>query len=327
VTDRAVVFEGSQVGVEVTPGTSVAANKRLLSTTFTPGISSEMQNFGPRGSKFDTIVIGNKEWTTAGISSVGNFTDIMYLFAMMWGAPATTTPAGGTVSRQHVWTPVSFGPDNPKTLTIETGSSIRAEKFSNAFANSLSMAVSRGEITFGGEILGLATSDGITLTATPTDIEQIPIAADTISIYLDNTGATLGTTQLLRAISAGWELSGKAGLVWALNRAKTSFSGTYEKKPGATANLVVGADSAGMAFLTDWRNEQIKFLRIEAVGPIIETTIAYKLMVDIAVRIQSPDQKGDEDGLLTQPYGFTIVHDATWGKAMQVTLINKIASL
>jgi hypothetical protein len=321
------VFEGNQIGVQSVAGTPVAANKRLLSTSFTPGPSSEMQNFGPRGAKFDTIVIGNKEWTTASIEAIGNYTDIMYLFSMMWGAPTTTTPGGGTLSRQHVWTPTTFGPDSPKLMTIETGSSVRAEKFSDAFANSLSMAVSRGEITFGGEVLGVASTDGVTLTPTPTDIEQVPIAADTISVYLDNTGATLGTTQLLRAIATGWEVSGKIGLVWALNRSKTSYSGSVEKKPTANANLTVGADSAGMAFMTDWRNEQIKFLRIEAIGPIIETTIAYKLWIDLAVRIQEPQGKGDEDGLLTQPYNFTIVYDGTWAKAMQVTLVNKIATL
>jgi hypothetical protein len=48
---------------------------------------------------------------------------------------------------------------------------------------------------------------------------------------------------------------------------------------------------------------------------------------DMAVKVGKPDKWSDSDGLYAISWEFTIVEDATWGKAHQITLTNTLTSL
>lgn len=327
MSDRASVFEGIQIGVESTPGTSVPANKRLLATMISPSITTEPNEFAPTGYKYETVVVNGKEWTEGGIEGVGSYIDPIYLFSSAFGTAVITTPATGVTARDWNWTPLTTGPDVAKTYTIEQGSTVRAEKFSGAIVNSLSMSYARSGISVGGSMMGQLTTDGITLTAAPTDIALVPIIPNQVDIFLDDTFATIGTTKLTRCIEAGWELTDKNGPIWPLNSTNTSYAASIETKPQGSANLTLGADSSGMALLPKMRAGQTMFLRIKATGSIIETTIPYLHQVDIAVKILNPGEKGDSDGLRTIPWQFRAVHDSTMAGAFRLKHTAPLAAL
>lgn len=318
MSDRASVFEGIQIGVEATPGTSVPANKRLLATMIAPSIMTEPNEFAPTGYKYETVVVNGKEWTEAGVEGVGSYIDPIYLFSSAFGAAAITTPTGATTARDWAWAPLTTGPDAGKTFTVEQGSSVRAEKFTGGIITALSMSYARSGITIGGSMMGQLTTDGITLTAAPTDIALVPIIPNQVDIYLDDTFATIGTTKLTRCIEAGWEISDKNGPIWPLNSTNASYAASIETKPQGSANLTLGADSSGMALLPKMRAGQTMYLRIKATGSMIETTIPYLHQVDIAVKILNPGEKGDSDGLRTIPWQFRVIHDSTMGGAFKV---------
>jgi hypothetical protein len=434
MSDRATVFEGVQIGVEAigTPGVAVPAVKRLLGCEIVPTITTEPNEFGPIGYKYQTIVVNGKEWTVGALAGVGAYVDLAYLLSNMFGDATITSLGSGAY--QWVWNPKSTAADRQRTFTMERGSEIRAERFAGAIGNTMGMTYNRGSVAVEGEVLGKLTTDGVymagnevvllTMTGSPTggtfkltysaqetaatipynatasqvqtaleslaaigggnvyvsggplpaapivvtfvgtlgrtdvtpitvttpaltggttpaltptvanvgsaitELSLVPIVPNEVNITLDVSAAALGTTQLLRALEAAWNVSGKQGMIWALNRSDTSYAASIEKKPDATASLVLGADPVGMGLLTPMRAGATRFLRIDSLSPTMAGgAFPYRFQADMAVKILNPGQKGEEDGLLTQPWDFRIVHDPTWGQAMKFTLVTSIASL
>src|SRR5690349_21727241 len=126
--ERAQVFEGTQLGLEVTPGTTVTATKRLIGTTIAPKIESQAKSVMPKGSRMNTGAIPNKQWTSASISQdPAMYTDISYIFAGIFGAPSISLVSSGVYL--HEWDPLNFTGLTPKTYTVESGGFVRARKF------------------------------------------------------------------------------------------------------------------------------------------------------------------------------------------------------
>ena len=328
MTDRAVIFETTQIGVETTSGTNVAANRRLQNTIIRPSIATETQEFTPNGFKYETVVVNGKEWTAAEIEGVGSYTDPVYMLSGMFGAATISTPGGGTNSRDWLWNPDSDGPDTQKTFSVEYGSSVRAEELSYGLMTGLGIEFTRSGIAISGELLGQLTSDGISLTGSPTDIASVPIIPDEIDIYHASSGAGLSSpTQLNRVFRANWQVRNKAEVFWPLNSSNTSFGGHAESKPEATLDLLTGADATSMALLTDLRAGATRFFRIKCTGSIIEGSIPYLLQIDVAAKHRAPGQKTPTEGLTTIPWNLRIVHDSTWGKAMSIKMTNMLTAL
>jgi hypothetical protein len=168
--ERATVFERPQIGIESTPGTGVAATKRIQSFSIAPAIQSESQVFRPQGGKFNTAAIQNKEWTEASLEGYPDFNELAYVLASLlsYSAASGTAPA-----YTHTYSPSQSAADTVKTYTVETGSSVRAQKFTYGIVNECTFSYDRDELTFSGSMLGQVSSDGIT----PTDLSGAATAA------------------------------------------------------------------------------------------------------------------------------------------------------
>lgn len=173
--DRASIFQTVQLGVETTSGTAVPANKKLQSMAIEPGIKAEVQTFKPTGSKYAAVAALSKEWIEAKVSGQPVYDEIIYPLAGIFGAPTTTTPTGGTLSRQHVFSSNTSSSDPGKTFTIEQGSAERAHRFAYALMTAFGMKVSRDAVELEGEMMGKALEDGVTMTASPSTLPLIPI--------------------------------------------------------------------------------------------------------------------------------------------------------
>lgn len=153
--ERASVFETTQIGPESTPGTQVAALKRLLCTSFnfTPNIP--IAPYTPQGSKAPTTATKNKGWTTGDVNGRICFNDIAYLLSGVLCVPVISTPTNGVLTRRWVWQPQNWGPDTVKTFTVEKGSKLtRAERAIYTLINSLTMRFAREEASVTGAIYG-----------------------------------------------------------------------------------------------------------------------------------------------------------------------------
>lgn len=120
MAERASVLQRSQVGPETTPGTAVAATKRLGATSIQIQPAGNINRFAPMGEKFDTIAAMGREWAELAINGYGSYNDIAYLLN---GLVRQTTPVqqGGSAAYLSTFTPRSAQEDIVQTFTVEQG--------------------------------------------------------------------------------------------------------------------------------------------------------------------------------------------------------------
>jgi hypothetical protein len=327
MVDRAKVTESVQFGKETVEGTAVAAPKNIRSVSVDTKIGGASDFFRPDGHKFNALSTLNMEWSTFALNGKGTYTEIIYPLAMIFGDPS---PASSGVA---VKTRVYEMPDTtvltPKSMTIEKGNSVRAQKIAGAILTDVVMAFSRKSgITLTGAGIGRLFTDGITMTASPADVPLMPLVGKHLDIYIDAVAADLGTTKLTRAFSLENTLTGAFGPVWAIDSSESSFSAHVDLAPTTGTKLMVEADATGMAYLSQFRSDDLLFVRIEATGENItgETAIPYLFTYDTCVAIKTVEPDTDEDGVTTVSFDTELIKDSTWDKALEITVVNNIAS-
>lgn len=343
--ERSSVSQVSQIGLEATPGTAVAATKRLGSLSITPSMQIEAEPFRPEGLKFPTLMVLNREWAEVDVEGVPTYEEVIYpLSGAMDTAVVTQVMDGATPTLAYEWafTPETSTADDPKTFTLERGSVAQAEQFSHLLFTSFGIEVSRSEVSLSCSGLAKAAMKGATFTpGLPIPSDLNPITPGQFSVYMADTQAALSiagrsdaTKRLGRVISASPSIEDRYNPAWFVNSTEASFTTWVENPDGVGGGfpLTVEADTAGMAHLDTLRTGQTKFVRLEALGPVIynagvQTDLRYMFRWDMAVKVQGADAWGDEDGIYAIPWTFSPVHDSTWGKAQQITVRNKVASL
>lgn len=322
-----IVNIATQIAKETTAGTVVPANKKLAGLSiglFTN--NPEFQTVRSQGYKYPNIVNLNREWSSSSVSGSGaNFDDILYVLAGVLGNPTSTLVLG---AQQHVFAPSSTAVDTVPTFTVEQSNGVLSQRIAGVYFNSAELTFSRvdGVSISGGDLMGLAIVDAITMTATPTEIAPFPILGGMVDIYMDATFGALGTTKVLRCLSAVWGIGDRQNTVWPLNSALPSYAAMYENIPSATLTLTLANDATARSLFATYRGAGTKFIRLKATGPTIGTNTAL-LQIDSAVKINDAFSVGDADGLATMDVPFQIVHDSAWGKAVAAQVVNNLTAL
>lgn len=327
MAERSSLNQNIQIGVEATPGTAVAATKRLQSISIEPSISVEMSAFRPIGSKFNALSTLGKEWVEASIAGRGTYTEIIYALSSVMTTGVTSVPVAGTT--KWVFTPNNRTDDAPKTFTVEHGSGVRADRFTYGLITEFGMTFNRDAIEISGSMMGRALEDGITLTAAGiTSPPLVPILPTQVSVYLDDTFGGLGTTKLTRLISGEFSLGSRFGPVWVVDAANPSFVNHVETEPDLSCTMLVQADTQGMGLLSTLRQGQTKFLRIEAIGGMIGATAEpYRFTLDMAVKINDTGGFSDADGVYAIEFSGLGVNDGGWNKAVEISVVNELTAL
>lgn len=317
-----------QIGVETTPGTGVAANKRLNSLSIEPAVQADINRFRPMGGKFPTVAALGREWVEARLSGALTYTEIVYPLSSVLRAatPVQISPPTGQAYR-WTFTPAQAAEDPIKTFTVEHGSAARARKFVYGIVRDLGISITRERIELSGAMLGRQLQDGITMTASPTEIALVPVLPAQVDVYLDNTAAGIGTTKLLRALAAELSITNRYALVWVLDSTQSSFVAHVEIEPAATLRLVLEADAQGMALLSAMRNGDKRFVRVQATGPNIETGNNYTFKVDMCGIVSEAGAFSDEDGVYAVEWTLHATYDASWAKALEVEVVNTVSAL
>lgn len=338
MAERQTVAQVQQIGREATPGLAVAATKRLGSLSLSPGISTETGMFRPSGLKFATVQALNQEWVEGDAEGQPTYDEVVYPLAGALGQPVTSQimdAAVPTGAYQHVFTPDSSAADNPFTFTLEQGQEgVQGEQFSHILFTGFSLDISRSEVSLSGSFIGKKAVRNFDLTnglTVPADLK--PILPGHFSAYVADTAAELDTgTKLLRLISASPEVTDRYNPAWFVNAEEESFTTWTENADGPTAEsgMTLEADAVGMSYLDRLRSGETFFLRLEALGAEIMEGVPesrYRFTWDMAVKAREVDTWSDEDGIWAIPFTFQMVHDGTWGKATQVTVVNELQTL
>lgn len=337
MAERSSITQSVQIGVETTPGTAVAANKRLGSMGFQIGPQIEANPLRPIGQKYPSLSILGKEWSEADINGAPVYTELPYAFASVVNAPVVTQIMdGGSPTGAYRWlfTSNTFGDDAPKTFTVEQGSSFRAHRVANGIISEYTWDWSRDEIELGGTLLARAIEDGITLTASPTGLPQVPVRPADLSVFMDPLHTALGTTKMLRVLEGEFNISDRYAPLWVVDAALDSFANTIESEPTVEFTMTQMADAQGMASLQALRDGVTRFLRLQGVGPNIYTgsggsplIVNHQVTIDVAGQVTDVSPFDDNDGVYGIEWTFGAVHDPAYGKAFQVEVITTTATL
>jgi hypothetical protein len=163
-----------------------------------------------------------------------------------------------------------------------------------------------------------------------TSITALPVIPGSVDIFLDATSGALGTTKLDRVFQADVAISSRYNPMWVLNSANTSWVSIVETAPDVTLKLKLAANGTGMALLSTLRASTTVFLRVESVGPAMPAPDAaqnYLFRLDMAAKIETPDDLGDNEGSQAIDFTFRGVQDATWGKLLEFTVQNLLTAL
>lgn len=324
MAENPTIYQVAQIGVESTPGTLVAATKRLTSFDLTWNVKPEVKIYRPTGYKFATLASLSKEWTEIGFKGPTTYTEIIYPLNSLIKAVA---PTGAGTAKTWVFAPSSTATDTRKTYTIEHGSADRARRFGYGLFTGMTLNFTRDEVTVEGTAIGKAMADNFSLTGALSEVALMPVMPTQTALYLADTAAGLaGASAATRAFSASWTLENVSGPVWPLNNS-AAFAAMVDTQPTANGRVKMAVDAEGMALLTNLRAGSTKFMRIKSLGDLISGADYYLLQVDVAMKISNVQPFADEDGVYAVEWEYETVHDATWTKGTEITVVNALSAL
>jgi hypothetical protein len=341
MAERSTISQGIQLGKETTYGTGVTANKFLPALNIMPSPDLAFETYRGSGNKFLSISALTQQSTAVDIpDSPLTYTECVYPFSSLMGAATITTPGGATNSRQWEFIVAATAADTPVSFTVQRGDGTLYEKFTGFVVNSLSIAMEVGSgVTMTGDGFGkvMAHSSGAMDSTSGTQPTLVPVLPTQISVYMDDYGAPanaaavdaiFGTTKLTRPFAASPTFGNRYSRVYALDATEAGSSVAVVEVPVDFAcDMSLEADATGWGLMSDATTGAAKLIRIEAVGAEIESGHNYTWTLDFVGRISDGGDTDDRDGAEQINWTFSMMYDATWGKAMRLRVINNLTAL
>ena len=323
MSEKATVFQGVQIGVETTPGTAVPANKKLKSVSIIPQPRAEGDPFRALGDKYASFVSLNKEYAALSIEGKPTYTELPYLLSgfLHYSAPVQQA---STTAYKWTFTSNTSAEDIGKTFTIEQGDTNNAWRVKGGKIAGLTFDFNRNEVKVSGDGIASKFEEDVTITPSPTALNPVPVLPTHVKLYMADTHAGLtGATAMTRGFSISYSLTNKFGLAWPLGQDPIAVEGA----PNADARIRMATNTEGMSIFSALRTSQTEWIRIVAEGETIETTYKYKLSITFPAQVSGLGDFADHENVYTIEAGLTPIHDATWGKSVEIELITDLNQL
>lgn len=329
MADIAAVYELSQLGKESVAGTSVAANKLMQSLGM-----GRMQGTGdgtmfrPQGSKLNTIAVPTgMRMVTFPFDGVMTYNEIEYILN---SALNSVSPgADGTNGKSWTHTLTKGAADTKQTYTYENGNGTHAQKATFCQVTDLNLEMSKSMNKISGTFTGQQIQDGITITASPTEITPVIVTPQTFDVYLADTQAALPGTAYTRPFKVTLSIGNIATPLFRMASADSSYIAMMETAPTITLKLTTDSDTAGQALRTQLTAGSTKFIQVKSTGPVIAGAIpsanSFKLTFAGSV-IKEPSPTEDMGAALLE-WTFDNCYDSTWTKSLEIVTINTLAAL
>lgn len=327
---RSDVNRQYQLGVEVTPGVSVAANKLLNSLSFDLSPEKIMKKYRAQGSKFNTKNRLHRIWMQGTYSGALSYRECVYPLSSLMAA-LITTPAGATLARQWLFKPKTRDAETMKSFTIQEGDEAAGEAFPHVMARSLELAFEEEDVNMSGGLIGQMGTVGA-LTANPTAIDpdmQI-VGANELSVYMATSGdlANLFTNgnKITDPINESFNLGEKIDPKFVHNSSFKSFKDIIEKPPELSFGFDVEFNAQARTLYEAAKSQTFRYMGIRAVGEEIETGQNFLFEVTIAGDV-TPQERKDPGGVWGYGFGVDPKNDSALGAPFQIRVINDLTGL
>lgn len=332
---RASVNQSIQLGVESVAGTSVACNKLLDAFMWTFGAKPTTKQFRGTGQQYPSASALLTEMAGGKISGPLDFAQSVYVLSCLFGAGTIALHSPSTTAYDWKWTPALTGSyaTNAKTYTLQNGDAVDAEQYAYSVFTSFGYNFTRKqEAQITGDWISQSFTEGVTLTASPTVVEQIPATGAQFNVYLDTTSAGIGTTQLTDPLKVDFLASGYYDAYWPVNRANASYTSIVDKEKKNELKLTLQANSTGIAIRGNYLETGTKcYVRVAGVGPTIDGvhSVTAAFTHDMAVFVSNMAEFGDVDAVLGVEYTLEVAADSAWGSgtAQILTFTNLLSAL
>ncbi|MDE1904956.1 MAG: hypothetical protein KGH75_00715 [Rhodospirillales bacterium] len=276
-TPRASVNQQCQIGLETTPGTSVAASKLLDAFIWTFGPKIATKQFRGTGRQHPSASAVLTEYAGGKISGSLDFAQSVYPLSSLFGAATITTHSGATTVKDWKWTPALTGSyaANAKTFTLQNGEASDAEQYAYAVFTAFGYNFTRKqEAQITSDWISQSFTDGVTLTASPTTVAQYPATGADFNLYLDSTSAGIGTTQLLDPLNVAWTAGPFYDPYWPINRTNASFTSIIDKEKKQELKVKLQGNSTGIAIKGNYLENGARcYVRVSGQGQLIENDV------------------------------------------------------
>ncbi len=321
VPERGIVFQGAQIMLEATPGSMPAAPqpRRLLATKIMAVPKPKPVPFKDAGTKGITQVQQAEEVTEANITGALSYTELPYLLeSLLKKSPAPVLSGTQTYTRTYVIdarNPTAF----PQTYTVETGSSLGAERFAFALMKQLTLKTSKSAATVDGMMIGWPLQDGssptpVVLTPGGTDVVKAQIDPSSIGVYIGDNPPSL--TRLVTPLDTELRLNGLWKEQEYQNDTNKSYDGVVECAPDFGIKITAGNSSQCYMLLSRLRVGQSIYVGLQAKGAVIEVvggvTYTYGLLAILPCKVVSTGRE-DKDSLYAHDFDFAVADDTTLG--------------
>ncbi|CAN5508878.1 hypothetical protein BH10ACI2_BH10ACI2_04330 [soil metagenome] len=325
--NRGAVNRVTQVGIEATAGTTVAATK------FTPTLSwmlkreRNTKTFRARGSKVPSTHVLHKTMSKGSVEGSLDYNSCMYIFNSLFNYDAGTLSSGAYL---RSWTPgVRTADSTGKTFTIEDGDATACEDYTYTKVISFELSASQDDFGVKGNLLARYPDDGQTLASLSGSavVAERPIERKQVNLYIDSVYGSLGSTLITEALNETITIPDKFKEFFVHNRTAGEFYDIVEipYEPSFKFSTVHNAQSRTL--IASLTTNPYRWIRWEALGNVVGAS-QEMLRFDMCCKFDTPEVVDGDDGPLGYDYNCTMMPDDTGlGSYMKITNVNALSAM
>ena len=294
-------LRGIQAGIEAAAaqGVAVPSTKKWIGTmTLTPDITfhrpvDERQSL----AEFRRSVKIAQKGALRYESDVTFEQIIDFLGMAVRGSVDSAAIVGGTTSREWVYKPNLTSRNDQDSWTVEYGDNSQVWEAKYVICNSIELSLAMDETVKLTADLASNLPVKSAFTGGISDPDVTEVTTNSCSVFIDNTWATLGTTKKADLVAGGTVRLVTGIMPRQRLDGSFDFARTAEQRRHLEIDLDFIANSDGVVEFDAWEAQTDRAVRLELVGPLIETGINYSLIIDAFGRYTtSPNLYDSADG-------------------------------
>lgn len=327
-----------QMGIEVvsTKGTLVPATRLIRANATLAEEADRYRSDYPQGIRANVGGAGSimRRGITLGVET--DLTPEEVLWPLMTGVLGSVTPTGGGTAKTWVFTPeLSTAVTTIQTATVEM---LHSDGSTNHYYGESGYCMTSSfkmdwafnqPAKLSWNMFGRARqTDTPTGSLVPYTTREI-LVSNSLAYYLDTTWAGLGGTQKTIVLrSASFECTTGYAPDYTLDaRTDADFVQHNVGRITAALSLVMEVNATGAAAFTNYRSNDIVYIRLKNTGSAISGGGNETVQIDGAYRFTTTPTFSRDGDVVLVTYNLESVYDSTSGKTLEFTAINQLSSI